>query len=100
LQCSHHFGSGCVDGKRVHFQQPEGEQRVFIDGRSDAYEPSGVLADYVKILRQDPQAPALLDKHAVRSCLVERNGPLRAWLDTQPEWQRVYQDDLSVIFER
>ena len=77
-----------------------GQQKVFIDGRSDAYEPSGVLADYMKILGRDSQALALLEKYGVRSCLVERSGPLRGWLDAQPAWQRVYEDDLSALFVR
>jgi hypothetical protein len=77
-----------------------GQQKVFIDGRSDAYEPSGVLADYLKILGRDPQAPSLLEKYGVSSCLVERDGSLSAWLDAQPAWRRLYQDDLSVVFVR
>jgi hypothetical protein len=76
----------------------QGQQRVFIDGRSDAYEPSGVLADYVRIIQPAPDALSLLEKYGVRSCLVERSGSLRTWLDAQPTWQRVYEDDLSALF--
>jgi hypothetical protein len=78
----------------------QGQQKVFIDGRSDAYEPSGVLADYIRIIQPAPDALALLDKYGVRSCLVERSGTLSAFLDTQTNWRRVYQDDLSVLFLR
>lgn len=75
-----------------------GQQKVFIDGRSEAYESSGVLGDYLRILQPAPDALALLKKYGVRSCLVERSGSLCALLDAHPEWQRVYQDDLSVLF--
>lgn len=75
----------------------EGKHKVFIDGRSDAYEPSGVLADYIRIIQPAPQALSLLEKYGVRSCLIERSGSLCALLDAQPGWHRVYQDDLSVL---
>ena len=77
-----------------------GQQKVFIDGRSDAYEPSGVLADYLKIIQPAPDALALLEKYGVRSSLVERRGSLAALLDAQPSWGRIYQDDLCVLFVR
>jgi hypothetical protein len=76
----------------------EGKHKVFIDGRSDAYESSGVLADYIRIIQPAPEALSLLGKYGVRSCLIERNGSLSALLDAQPGWRRVYQDDLSVLF--
>lgn len=77
-----------------------GQRRVFIDGRSDAYEPSGVLADYIKIIQPAPEALSLLEKYGVRSCLVERSGSLRAVLDGEASWRRVYEDDLSVLYVR
>ena len=77
-----------------------GQRHVFIDGRCDAYEPSGVLSDYIRIIRPDPVAPELLEKYGVHSCLIERSGSLCALLDSQPEWRRVYQDDLSVLYVR
>ena len=75
-----------------------GEHPVFIDGRCDAYEPAGVLSDYIRIIRPDPDALALLEKYGVRSCLIGSGGSLCALLDTRPEWRRVYQDDLSVLY--
>ncbi len=77
-----------------------GQHPVFIDGRCDAYEPAGVLGDYIGIMRADLDSLALLDKYHVQSCLIERGGSLCALLDHRPEWKRVYQDDLSVIYAR
>jgi len=71
---------------------------VFIDGRCDAYEPSGVFLDYIKIMRLDPDALALLEKYGVRSCLIERSAPLCTLLNSRAEWQSVYHDDLSVLY--
>ena len=75
-----------------------GRHAVFIDGRCDAYEPAGVLGDYIGIVRADPGSLALLGKYGVESCLIERGGSLCALLDHQPEWKLLYQDDLSVLF--
>jgi hypothetical protein len=75
-----------------------GEHAVFIDGRCDAYEPSGVLADYIRIIRLEQGALELLAKYGVSSCLIERNATLCTLLDAQPEWRRVYEDDLSVLY--
>lgn len=74
------------------------EYKVFIDGRCDAYEPSGVLSDYVKIVLLDRQALPVLEKYGVRSCLIQRSAPLCTLLDALPEWRRVYEDDLSVVY--
>lgn len=75
-----------------------GQHPVFIDGRCDAYEPSGVLSDYIRIIRPDPDALTLLEKYGVRSCLIERSATLCTLLEVVPDWRRVYQDDLSVLY--
>ena len=75
-----------------------GRHPVFIDGRCDAYEPAGVLSDYLGIIRPEPGALELLEKYGVRSCLIERRAALCTLLDVLPEWRRVYQDDLSVLY--
>lgn len=73
-------------------------RKVFIDGRCDAYEPSGVLGNYIKIIALDRQALPLLDHYGVRACLIQRSAPLCTLLDASAQWRRVYQDDLSVIY--
>jgi len=75
----------------------DGQRKVFIDGRSDAYEPSGVLADYIKIIQAGDESLPLLNRYGVRSCLVERKGALCALLERQPGSLRVYEDDLCVL---
>ena len=77
-----------------------GEEKVFIDGRSEAYESSGVLADYIRIIQPSPEALPLLDKYGIRSCLIERTASLSALLGAQPGWRLVYCDDLSVLYIR
>lgn len=76
------------------------QQRVFIDGRADLYEPAGVLSDYISIMSVPPDTPFLLRKYHVRSCLIKTDSPLATLLTQLPGWKRVYSDSISVIFVR
>jgi len=78
----------------------DGENKVFIDGRGDIYERTGVLADYLSIERVAPNAFPLLRLYNVQSCLIKRDEPLATLLSASSEWQKVYSDDLSVLFVR
>ncbi len=74
--------------------------KVFIDGRLDIYEHSGVLAEYLRIILPSPRALLLLKRYNVQSCLVKRNTALAGLLGAQPEWQKAYDDGLSILFVR
>ncbi|HXH49221.1 MAG TPA: hypothetical protein VNM47_07730 [Terriglobia bacterium] len=74
--------------------------KVFIDGRLDIYEYSGVLADYMSIMSLKPDVESLLSKYHVNSCLVPPENPLAILLGSSPGWKEVYRDGTSVIFER
>ena len=74
--------------------------KVFIDGREDAYEPAGVFADYLDITRLKPNTLSLLRKYGVRSCLIERDAPLATLLQSLPQWQKVYGDEVSSVLVR
>lgn len=76
------------------------QDKVFIDGRGDIYERSGVFADYMSISRIERSALLLLRAYHVRSCFLERNEPLATLLAASADWQKVYADDLSVLFVR
>jgi len=76
------------------------ERKVFIDGRADLYEYSGVLTDYLRIANLDRDALSLLNKYSVQSCLVDRASPLATLLSVSPGWKQVYSDSLSAIFVR
>jgi hypothetical protein len=72
------------------------EHKVFIDGRADIYEYSGVLPDYMLIAAAQPDAMPALARHDIRSCLINRTSPLAKLLSANG-WQQVYSDDLAVI---
>jgi hypothetical protein len=76
------------------------EHKVFIDGRADLYEYSGVFPDYMAIISAQSDALRVLARHNIQSCLVRRNEALDALLTTTPEWKQVYSDDVSAIFVR
>ena len=76
-----------------------GQHPVFIDGRCDAYEPSGVLSDYIRIIRPDPACPDAPRK--VRRALMPYRAQRASFARCStlvPDWRRVYQDDLSVLY--
>jgi hypothetical protein len=76
------------------------QHKVFIDGRADMYEYSGVFQDYMHIANLDRDALSLLRKYAIQSCLVQRKGALATLLTASPDWSQVYADDLTAIFVR
>lgn len=76
------------------------DQKVFVDGRADPYERGGSLADYFYVTQLKPGALAVLRNYGIQSCLLDRDEPLVTLLSALPEWQRVYADNLSVLFVR
>jgi hypothetical protein len=80
--------------------QLDGQNKVFIDGRADIYERSGVLADYGTISRVELATPFLLDAYGIQSCLIGRDEALGTLLEASRKWQVAYRDKLSVLFVR
>ncbi len=76
------------------------EHPVFVDGRSDVYEWSGVLSQFGiwATLQGDPNA--LLEKYKVNFCLLTSHSPMAHVLPLMPGWKLVYSDRNSVIFAR
>jgi hypothetical protein len=76
------------------------EHPVFVDGRGDVFEWTGVLSEFGRwaTLQSDPNA--LLQKYRVSFCLLNRQSPMVHVLPLLHEWKMVYEDDNSVIFVR
>jgi len=76
------------------------EHKVFVDGRADVYEWTGVLDEYGGwvTLRSDPKI--LLDKYRIAFCLVPNGSPISRFLRYLPGWRMAYSDELSMIFAR
>jgi hypothetical protein len=76
------------------------EHPVFVDGRTDVFEWTGVFGEFGNwaTLRTDPNI--LLDKYGVGFCLLNRASPLVRVLPLLPNWKIVYSDNNSVIVAR
>jgi hypothetical protein len=74
--------------------------KVFIDGRADIYVRTGVFVDDLHIARLDFPAPFLLNAYSIQSVLIGRHETLMTLLDASPKWQKVYGDQISVLYVR
>jgi hypothetical protein len=75
-------------------------RKVFIDGRVDLYEASGVFSDYLQITRLRPETFPLLHRHNVQSCLLAPNEALATLLAASSDWQKAYEDRVAIVFVR
>jgi hypothetical protein len=73
---------------------------VFVDGRTDIFEWTGVLQEYGNWATLQSPPRVLLDKYQIAFCLLGRDAPMASVLALLPEWKAVYSDDHSVIFVR
>ena len=76
------------------------EHPVFVDGRGDVFEWSGVLGEFNdwKTLRSDPNA--LLRKYGISFCLLSRQSPTVRVLLLLHEWKIAYSDNNAVVLVR
>ena len=76
------------------------EYPVFIDGRADVYEWSGLLGEFGKwaTLQSDPNL--LLEKYKINFCLLSRKAPMSQVLEHLKNWKLIYSDENSVVFLR
>jgi len=76
------------------------EHPVFVDGRTDVFEWTGVFREFGNwaTLRTDPDA--LLNKYGVQFCLLNPESPMVRVLPLLPEWKVVYSDDTAVVLQR
>lgn len=76
------------------------EHPVFIDGRADAYEATGVLAQFGQwaMLQADPNT--LLNKYNIAFCVLGRDSTMAHVMPLLQGWTQVYSDQQSVIFVR
>jgi len=78
----------------------EAGYKTFIDGRSELFEQTGVLGDYMHITMLKPGAMQVLSGYGIRACLLQRDEPLSTVLASMPNWQKVYSDNVSALYVR
>lgn len=75
------------------------EQKVFIDGRGDVFDWTGVFPEYGRTvtLAEDPKI--LLDKYRIRFCLLAKGSVLGRVISSLG-WREAYSDDVAAVFVR
>ena len=76
----------------------EAGYKTFIDGRSELFEQTGVLGDYMHMTLLKPGALQVLRGYGIQSCLVERDEPFATLLASSPDWNKVYSDQVSALY--
>lgn len=87
-----------VDGGYLIWTLPE--HPVFVDGRADVFEWTGVLREFGEWAMLQSNPNALLDKYHIGFCLLEKDSPMAYVFPLMPNWKEVYSDDSSVVFVR
>lgn len=75
------------------------EYPVFVDGRTDLYNDE-LIDEWVLVMRAGDGWQDVLDQYGVNLILIEAGSTLDRVLEREQGWERVYQDDLSVVYIR
>ena len=75
------------------------EYPVFIDGRADVFEATGVFREFGNWATLQEPPNKLLDKYKINFCLLARSSPMVQVLPLAG-WTMVYSDDNSAVFQR
>lgn len=75
------------------------EFKVFIDGRSDFYDPA-IRDEYLALMNGKWGWQRILDKHGFEAALLPASWALTSTLKLDPGWRLVYDDGAALYFER
>ena len=73
------------------------DYRVYIDGRADVY-GDAFLEEFLKTHDGIGDWRAPLDRHAIRTVMIDPNAPLASLLKQDAAWNKVFEDQQAVIF--
>jgi hypothetical protein len=76
------------------------EYPVFVDGRTDVFEWTGVLREFGNWATFQSDPNTLLEKYKIGFCLLDRTSPMARVLLLLPGWKLVYSDNNAVIIAR
>jgi hypothetical protein len=76
------------------------ERKVFVDGRTDIFDWTGVLGEYMRWYTLQESPDALLDKYQIDYCVLAANSQIGRAVELLPNWRKVYADDVAVVFTR
>jgi len=72
---------------------------TFIDSRTDIFEYRGVVKHYLDISTFN-DSQEVLDSYHISYVLYPAGTPLAYFLSKSPQWERIYGDNLAVIYRR
>lgn len=74
--------------------------RPFVDSRAEVYRDR-FLADYSDLMRPNPARLAeTVRRHGIRWMMLAAHSPAAEAVEAMPGWQRLYGDDIAVVFSR
>lgn len=76
------------------------EHPVFLDGRTDVFEWTGVFNEFGNWATLHTDPGALLEKYGINFCLLNRDSPMVRVLPLLPDWKIIYSDSNAVVIER
>lgn len=78
------------------------EPKVFIDGRMAHWitDDRPILKDYINITNLSDDTKEILEKYKIGVIFTNKTLLLSRSLRTNNEWKKIYEDDLSVIYEK
>ena len=76
------------------------DSKVFIDSRYDLGYPPEVVADYMKLERGDRAGAHTLAAYPHDFVLVKNGSPAARLMDSQPDWRRIYSDEIAALYAR
>jgi hypothetical protein len=76
------------------------ERKVFIDGRTDIFDWTGVLGEYMRWYTLQESPNTLLDKYRIDYCVLAADSQIGKAVDLLPNWRKAYADDVAIVFTR
>lgn len=73
--------------------------KVFVDGRADIFDYSGVFTDYLSLLGLE-HPDAVLDKYKAQYVLFPHGEPFTYLMEHDSNWKTIYSDQNSVLLQR
>jgi hypothetical protein len=76
------------------------QRKVFIDGRADIFDWTGVLQDYGAFTTFQSNPEVLLKKYDIGICVVSAGSRISRLMRYLPDWKAVHSDPMTTVFAR
>ena len=74
--------------------------KVFIDARESVFTRHSVTEDYMNIISMDVKPEKIIDKYNINTFLLSEDERLIFYLELHPEWEKMYEDEVAVVYSR